>query len=84
MIRNLQKINRLLHSSKRRTKNQQPIMALTESNEFKTGTKAPYFNLINTLDDTYLSSEEGVRLYKWSLSYAKSHPELFQSLSFSD
>ena len=33
---------------------------------------------------SYLSSEEGVRLYKWSLSYAKSHPELFHSLSFSD
>ena len=33
-------------------------MALTKSNEFKTGTKAPYFNLINTLDDTYLSLEE--------------------------
>ena len=33
---------------------------------------------------SYLPTEEGVRLYRWSLSYVKSHPELFQSLSFSD
>ena len=26
---------------------------------------------------SYLSLQEGVRLYRWSLSYAKSHPELF-------
>jgi peroxiredoxin len=30
-------------------------MALTESNEFKTGTKAPDFNLVNTIDDTFYS-----------------------------
>ncbi|TXD51643.1 MULTISPECIES: thioredoxin family protein [unclassified Polaribacter] len=30
-------------------------MALTESNEFKIGTKAPYFNLMNTIDDTFYS-----------------------------
>ncbi len=33
-------------------------MALTKSNEFKIGTKAPSFTLINALDDTYLSLEE--------------------------
>ena len=30
-------------------------MALTESNEFKIGTKAPDFTLLNTVDDTLLS-----------------------------
>jgi peroxiredoxin len=30
-------------------------MALTESNEFKIGTKAPDFNLINTIDDAFYS-----------------------------
>jgi len=29
-----------------------------------------------------LPSEEGLRLYRWSLSYINSHPKLFQSLSF--
>ena len=33
-------------------------MALTESNEFKTGTKAPDFNLINTIDDTFYSLDQ--------------------------
>jgi peroxiredoxin len=33
-------------------------MGLPKSNEFKTGTKAPSFTLINALDDTYLSLEE--------------------------
>lgn len=32
-------------------------MALTESNEFKIGTKAPDFNLINVIDDHFLSLE---------------------------
>jgi len=30
-------------------------MALTESNEFKTGTIAPDFTLINTVNNTFLS-----------------------------
>ena len=30
-------------------------MARTESNEFKNGTKAPYFRLINTIDDKFYS-----------------------------
>ena len=33
-------------------------MALTESNEFKNGTKAPDFNLINTVNDTFVSLDE--------------------------
>ena len=33
-------------------------MALTESNEFKTGTKAPDFNLVNTIDDTFYSLDQ--------------------------
>ena len=33
---------------------------------------------------SYLPTEEGVRLYRWSLSYVKLHPELFQSLSLSN
>ena len=33
-------------------------MALTESNEFKTGTIAPDFNLINTVNNTFLSLAE--------------------------
>ena len=33
-------------------------MALTESNEFKVGTKAPHFNLLNTITDTFLSLDE--------------------------
>ena len=28
---------------------------LTESNEFKVGTKAPHFNLLNTIDNTLVS-----------------------------
>ncbi|SDS31059.1 Peroxiredoxin [Polaribacter sp. KT25b] len=32
-------------------------MALTESNEFRIGTKAQDFNLINTVDDNFLSLE---------------------------
>ncbi|MCL7765304.1 thioredoxin family protein [Polaribacter sp. Z014] len=32
-------------------------MARTESNEFKNGTKAPDFNLLNTVDNTFLSLE---------------------------
>jgi len=33
-------------------------MALTESNEFTIGTKAPSFNLINTVNDTFVSLDE--------------------------
>ncbi|AUC21993.1 thioredoxin family protein [Polaribacter sejongensis] len=33
-------------------------MARAESNEFKNGTKAPDFNLLNTVDDTFLSLEK--------------------------
>jgi len=33
-------------------------MALTESNEFKIGTKAPDFNLVNTIDDTFYPLNE--------------------------
>jgi peroxiredoxin len=33
-------------------------MALTESNQFKTGTKAPDFNLINTIDDKFYSLKD--------------------------
>ena len=33
-------------------------MALTESNEFRIGTKAPDFSLINTVDNNFLSLEK--------------------------
>lgn len=33
-------------------------MARTESNEFAVGTKAPHFNLLNTIDDALLSLQE--------------------------
>ena len=33
-------------------------MALTESNEFTIGTKAPSFNLINTVNDAFVSLDE--------------------------
>jgi len=33
-------------------------MARTESNEFKNGTKAPDFNLLNTIDDNFLSLDK--------------------------
>ena len=33
-------------------------MALTESNEFLIGTKAPDFNLINTVNDTFVSLQQ--------------------------
>jgi peroxiredoxin len=33
-------------------------MALTESNEFKIGTKAPDFNLVNTIDDAFYPLNE--------------------------